>query len=324
MEDYSYLINQFDESASKKHNLHTHDHSRLKRIQHKVNFTDGVNPIICSQEDVKKVYQELKKFAHEKKNLMIVGEYGSGKKFLSKHYCKLLNKTGLDVVTINIQTMSTDFIKKKLLKLGSNGQSVIVFDQCHTNIKFSQYIWKDYLHQQRHIVIYLSEKEFDLAKNKFSTLQTIPLRERPEDLILFVDYFINKNFSQGKSLDFYIAENVLGHLLKYSWPNNIFELENMIRRVVTTHQTHTLLDHHIPEHIKSSDVIDVEEKIVSGIQLPSEGLNLKKLLSKLELSLIEQAMKLEKGNKLKAANRLSINRTTLIEKLKRYKVGESK
>ena len=68
---------------------------------------------------------------------------------------------------------------------------------------------------------------------------------------------------------------------------------------------------------------DAEEVSVAPNQLPSEGLDLREYLAELEQNLIQQALDEEDGIVARAAERLNIRRTTLVEKMRKYGMGRS-
>jgi DNA-binding NtrC family response regulator len=115
-----------------------------------------------------------------------------------------------------------------------------------------------------------------------------------------------------------ISKQALEVLEQYSWPGNVRELENLIERmIVLTDATVITLDD-VPAKI-------VGEKLTGEslyVNMPSEGVDLVATISRIEQSLISQALKSAGGVKAKAAALLGINRTTLVEKIKRLKTGK--
>jgi DNA-binding NtrC family response regulator len=148
-------------------------------------------------------------------------------------------------------------------------------------------------------------------------LQLPPLRERQQDIMHLTAFFLEKQCRLMGRAPCTLSKQALEALEQYSWPGNVRELENMIERmIVFTDGTVITLD-------------DVPAKIVEvmpatnalHVALPSEGVDLAATISEIEQSLIVQALKISGGVKAKAALLLAINRTTLVEKIKRLEIG---
>jgi transcriptional regulator with PAS, ATPase and Fis domain len=145
-----------------------------------------------------------------------------------------------------------------------------------------------------------------------------PLREREGDIPLLCDHFL-KLFNRrlnGKVQGF--TQEAMEYMVQYPWPGNVRELENLIERMVI---------------LKGEGMISLEEvrekymEKISGkmqpsdMKLPPEGLCFRTAVSRFENELINQALQRTQGNKNKAADLLRLNRTTLVEKIKRRKIA---
>jgi len=157
----------------------------------------------------------------------------------------------------------------------------------------------------------VQEKKF--REDLFYRLNVIPiamppLRERLEDLSLFINYFIDKyNKELNKNIRS-ISKEALKILRGYSWPGNVRELENLIERIVTiSHEDYIDIDH-IPKELTFVPSKQKEDFIVE------EG-SLLKASRKFEKQIIIDAMAATGGNQTIAAKKLGIHRTTLISKL---------
>lgn len=142
-----------------------------------------------------------------------------------------------------------------------------------------------------------------------------PLRERKSDIPLLVKSFIERFATQHKREVQGVSEDSMRLLMQYQWPGNIRELENLIERVVILKRNPGLIEiKDLPiEHFKS---ISLDRHPVR-VHLPESGLDLNDAMNDFENELIIQALQKTQGNKNKAAILLNLNRTTLVEKLKR-------
>lgn len=141
-----------------------------------------------------------------------------------------------------------------------------------------------------------------------------PLRERKEDIILLVERFLEK-FSHIMGRDkLSINKEVLELFEQYAWPGNVRELENMIERLVALTDGNSIKSEELPAHLlagKSSADALVQ------MNLPEQGIDMMATIRAIEQNLIEKAMMRSKGVKAQAAALLGINRTTLVEMIKR-------
>ncbi|MEI9477692.1 MAG: helix-turn-helix domain-containing protein [Deltaproteobacteria bacterium] len=140
-----------------------------------------------------------------------------------------------------------------------------------------------------------------------------PLRKRVSDIPLLVHHFIDQ-FNRSKKREIQgIDAEALKRLMQYHWPGNVRELENVIERVVILSSKDILAVDDLPEKFQSLE--ETGHVISTGI--PEEGISLDSAVSEFEKTLILQALNKTGWVKNKAAQLLNLNRTTLIEKIKR-------
>jgi DNA-binding NtrC family response regulator len=163
-------------------------------------------------------------------------------------------------------------------------------------------------------------KERKFREDLFYRLNVIPinlppLRERKSDIPLLVKAFVTKFSEQHKRDITGISEESMRVLMQYQWPGNIRELENLIERVVILKREPGIIElKDLPvQHFKSVSL----DRYISSVSFPEGGLDLNEAMNDFENELILQALRKTQGNKNKAANLLNLNRTTLVEKLKR-------
>jgi transcriptional regulator with PAS, ATPase and Fis domain len=138
-----------------------------------------------------------------------------------------------------------------------------------------------------------------------------PLRERQEDIPVFIknfmDMFIEEN---GKNING-ISEEALNLLCAYDWPGNVRELKNCIERMVVLCRTEFLDIENIPRNIKLNS---------SGGMISTPAASNGFDLEKNEKYLIIKALDECGGNRTKAAEKLGISRRTLHRKLNLYRI----
>lgn len=105
-------------------------------------------------------------------------------------------------------------------------------------------------------------------------------------------------------------------LTSYHWPGNVRELENLMERLVILSEGEVLDVPDLPEHLRQP----TPEPIWWQAEFPAGGLPLQKILSDLERHLIIKALDQADWVKNQAAQLLHLNRTTLIEKIKKQKI----
>ena len=106
--------------------------------------------------------------------------------------------------------------------------------------------------------------------------------------------------------------------MEYDWPGNVRELENVIKRLTILCDREIVQVEDLPEHIqrKSRAFQTVEEEILD------KDLNLNDAVKDYEKRLILEALEKSNWVKTKAAKLLNINRTTLVEKIKKQNLDE--
>jgi two-component system response regulator HydG len=151
--------------------------------------------------------------------------------------------------------------------------------------------------------------------NEF-TIRVAPLHERKDDLLIFCQHFLNlANGELGKSINGFDAD-VLDILMDYTWPGNLRELKNVIRRAVLMEPSNLLTISSLPsEIIHHSNPGEVDDKPSKQVE------NLRNIKEKAEYELIISTLEKARYNKSKAAQMLNIDRKTLYNKMKHYGIS---
>lgn len=172
----------------------------------------------------------------------------------------------------------------------------------------------------------VSQKEFHeglFSLMAGSLVFSAPLRERKEDIQALSNYFLNRYNDLTGSRVTGPTPEALTALASYDWPGNVKELENLIERLVIFKGTGSIEISDLPRKIlqKFTEARPgagaVSDWEFPKMALPSLGMDLKAVVSAFENHLVDQALARTKGNKNRASELLSMNRTTLVEKLRK-------
>ena len=143
-----------------------------------------------------------------------------------------------------------------------------------------------------------------------------PLRERCDDLPALIDDLVRRGESEGRpSISF--TQTALDCLSAYAWPGNVRELQNLIERLAILYPNQTIDRDQLPTPIGERRR-NVQPATVTTI--PKTGLDLREYLGNIEKQLIRSALDQTDGTVAHAARLLKLQRTTLVEKLRKYEL----
>ncbi len=158
----------------------------------------------------------------------------------------------------------------------------------------------------------------EFREDLYYRLNVIPLtmpalRERKSDIPLLVDYFINKYNVEKKRNIKGISKDAFTYLMTHNWPGNIRELENLIERMTIIKSVGTIEVKDIPKQYLKNKHINQSKTIY----FPEGGVDFNSMINEFENQIIIQALERTSWNKNQAALLLRLNRTTLLEKIKK-------
>jgi len=162
------------------------------------------------------------------------------------------------------------------------------------------------------------------------------LRERVEDLPLLLNELVSRLENEKRGSIRFNSAAIMS-LCRHDWHGNVRELANLVERLAILHPYGVVGVNELPKkfrHVDDTDesfsvpaVADVTQTdgglagIDSPALLPVNGLDLREYLSDLECSLIQQALDDANGVVARAAEKLNIRRTTLVEKMRKYNIS---
>lgn len=143
-----------------------------------------------------------------------------------------------------------------------------------------------------------------------------PLRERKEDIQLLINYFIKKYSKLLKISEPDISQEALGLLMKYNWPGNIRELENVVEHALVFSSANGIMLQNLPEHLRKFESVPGETPLSL-----KDKIDYQDAIAEYEKSLIKWAHKKTNGNQVHMAEILSIPRTTLRNKMIKFNLS---
>jgi PAS domain S-box-containing protein/TyrR family helix-turn-helix protein len=145
------------------------------------------------------------------------------------------------------------------------------------------------------------------------SIEIPPLRGRKEDIPLLALHFLEK-ISKRYEFNKRFSPCIVDALLAYSWPGNIRELENVIERMLVMTEEEEIGPRDLPVYIRNHLIPDDAKMVLS------ENVPFHKAIEQVEKQLLEQALK-KYGSTRKIASALKVNQSTIVRKMKKYRIG---
>lgn len=318
---------------------------------------DEFEGLIGRSKIMKDVFDKISKVAKTDSTVLIMGPSGTGKELVASAIHKLSARAPKNRVSVNCGAIPGELLESELFGhirgafTGAISTRKGRFELAHGGTIFLDEIGDMPTLLQVKLLRVLQERQIEpvgsselmeidvrviaathrdlekaVAEGKFREdlfyrLNVIPikipaLKERREDIPLLVSYFLDRFVSADRSNDISFSPVTMDLLMGYDWPGNVRELENVIERLVILRGGNEILPEDLPAKIFRSNPL-MSNQYKTLFELPEVGVDLKQILSDIEDSLIKQAMDRTRGNKNQASKLLTLNRTTLIEKMKK-------
>ena len=328
----------------------------LKRnLKRKYKFVNVVGESAATQ----RVYEVVEKVADTDSTILITGESGTGKELVARTLHYNSGRHAAPMIPINCGAIPEHLLESELFGhekgafTGASATRVGRFEAAQGGTLFLDEVGEMHPSLQVKLLRALQEREFervggsrtikmdvriiaatnqDLEKRveegKFREdlyyrlnvipIEVPPLRERRDDIPLLVNHFLGQ-FNQDKNRQVEgFSDDCMALLQAYEWPGNIRELENLIERLVILEGEGVITPAALPSRIGSRSVTAAMGRVV----LPDTGLNFDATVAEFEDALIVQALERSKWVKNRAAQLLGLNRTTLVEKIKKKKLED--
>ncbi|MEW6426995.1 MAG: sigma-54 dependent transcriptional regulator [Thermodesulfobacteriota bacterium] len=151
-------------------------------------------------------------------------------------------------------------------------------------------------------------------------IQAPPLRSRVGDILLLAEYFMDQFARRRKRQLQGFSPQARQLLLSYAWPGNVRELENIVERLIILAGGDTVGAEDLPEKMRQPSSQENGRQQDAAPTLVEGEFSLNDAVAGYEKRLLIQALNQTDWVKNRAAQLLGINRTTLIEKMKRHKL----
>ncbi|VAX30416.1 Nitrogen regulation protein NR(I) [hydrothermal vent metagenome] len=328
--------------------------SLKKIVRDKYRFENMVG----SSQEMNRVYELIERVSDSDSTILIQGESGTGKEIVAKtiHY----NSTRRDkpLIPINCGAIPEALIESELFGhekgafTGATNSRTGRFELAHGGTIFLDEIGELPVSLQVKLLRVLQEQSFErvggvksiqvdvrivaatnqdlekaIAEKRFREdlyyrlnvipINIPPLRKRKDDIPLLVDHFIDK-FNQKKNKKVTgITSEAIALLLKYYWPGNIRELENLVERMMVLMKDENMITtDDVPEKL----IMSRRKTLPFHFELPEEGIVFAETVSAFENQILDLSLSRANGVKNRAAQLLHMNRTTLVEKLKKRRI----
>jgi Nif-specific regulatory protein len=141
------------------------------------------------------------------------------------------------------------------------------------------------------------------------TIFVPPLRERKTDVLLLADHFLERMAADHRKRIRRISTPAIDMLMAYHWPGNVRELQNVIERAVLVCDADVVHAHHLPPTLQMADTSDA-----------AASQSLSASLAAFEKDVIQDALKMARGNRAKAARLLQATPRMVNYKIRKYRI----
>ncbi len=163
----------------------------------------------------------------------------------------------------------------------------------------------------------------NFREDLFYRLYVIPinlpaLRERAEDIQHLVAHFLEQSNRKNRREVTGVSEDALEALTRHPWPGNVREVKNLVERLVVLKGSGMITRRDLPPEMNMGGGRPIESP--GRIEISEDGICLNSAVTEFEKALILQSLEKTQWVKNKAAKLLHLNRTTLVEKIKRHRL----
>jgi two-component system nitrogen regulation response regulator GlnG len=334
-------------------------------------------PLVGRSTAMQDIYRALARLMQTDLTVMITGESGTGKELVARALHDFGKRRNGPFVAINMAAIPRDLIEAELFGhekgafTGANARTSGRFEQAEGGTLFLDEIGDMPMEAQTRLLRVLQQGEYTMVGGRSAIKTNVrivaathrdlsqmirqglfredlyyrlnvvpirlpPLRERTDDIPDLVQHFLRLAHSEGDPSKT-ISVEAIRVMQNYSWPGNIRELENLVRRLSALYA-----DEQISADIVQNELNIADRPAVNGVagpmdismavethvgqllheyepNLPPAGMY-QRVIDKVEAPLIAMALNACGGNQIKAADLLGLNRNTLRKKIRTHSI----
>jgi DNA-binding NtrC family response regulator len=321
-----------------------------KQLREKYGFAN----IIGNSPAMQNVFRLMQRIIKTDSTVLVMGESGTGKEIVAKSIHFNSPRQDKPFVAVHCGAIPETLLESELFGhakgafTGAHKEKIGKFESANHGTIFLDEIGTMPLHLQIKLLRVLQEQEIErvgsnstlkldvrviaatnlslenevrngrFREDLFYRLNVIPLvvpplRERKEDIVPLTRFFLTKYCTEMKHAPITISRQALEAMELYDWPGNVRELENAVERLVALAESDSVSIPELPDSIgkQHGNVISFR------CELAESGIDLAATVAEIETKIISRALARTDNVKAKAATLLKMNRTTLIEKMKR-------
>lgn len=316
--------------------------------------------IIGNSDNMQDVFGLIESVADSDSTIIINGETGTGKGLIAREIHQHSNRRNKPFVQINCGAIPENLLESELFGhvrgafTGATSPKPGKFELANSGTIFLDEIGDMSHDLQVKLLRVLEEKEFEqvggcktirvdvrviaathrdleeevqkgnFREDLFYRLYVIPialppLRERKADIPLLIAHFL-KYFNEKNNRNVEGAsEEAMEIILNHSWKGNVRELKNMVEGLVVLKGEGVITPGDLPKKLTTT----INAQVLPRMEISQDGICLSSAVSEFEKNLIVQCLEQTKWVKKKAAKLLQVNRTTLVEKIKRHQLEQA-
>lgn len=340
----SYATLQEENTTLRRHLKNKYDFGKM------IGYSDGM----------KQVFETIKKVAPSDSTVLIYGESGTGKELVARALHFNSARHAYPLVTINCGAIPEELLESEFFGhekgafTGAIRSKIGRFELAQGGTIFLDEIGDMSPSLQVKVLRVIQERRFErigglksidadvriiaathqdldeaVREKRFREdlfyrinvipIQLPPLRERSVDIPILANHFLADFNKKKKKTVERISEEAMNIMTRYPWPGNVRELQNVIEMLVVMKCDGVISVDDLPDRLCKQE--SPLPPALHDIDITDEGMDMAEVVSRFEKDLLRKALEKSGGVKNRAAKLLNLNRTTLVEKLKRYSIS---